>query len=95
MALNATSSGSLSWTHTGKAMYGYKLLYSKNIKEPRFGVSGVESVYFSSIGETSGTLPKKSDIGSGPFYVNVCAYTNDTETDSCVDYSNTVRITVN
>lgn len=95
MALSATHAGGLAWTYTGKAVYGYKLLYSKKTAEPVFGASGVESIYFSGIGDTSGTLPKKSEIGGGIYKVRVCAYTNGTENDACVDYSNTVQIVIN
>src|SRR5690606_35245830 len=80
------------WSYTGKAVHGYKLVYSKKNDIPSFGSSA--SIYFGSISDTSGSLPDKSKIGAGKYYVRVCAYTAGTEDDPCVDYSNIVIHTI-
>lgn len=82
----------LSWNYTGKAIYGYKLVYSKKSPTPVYGTD--DASYFSEAGITSGELPKKSEIGSGKYYVRVCAYTADSEDEKCVDYSNVVVINI-
>ncbi len=92
-AMSLSLSGTtFSWTHGGKASYGYKLVYSKT-DNPTFPTDS--AVYFDSINQMSGSLPKKNDKKtplSGRYYVRVCAYTNTTESDPCVDYSNIVTI---
>ena len=78
----------LNWNYTGKAVHGYKLVYSKSNTSPAFGNS--EAIHFSDMNEMSGSLPSKDSIGSGKYYVRVCAFTADTLADACVDYSNIV-----
>ncbi len=79
------SGNTFSWSYTGKAIHGYKLVYSKN-GTPTFGADS--SIYYSSMSQTSAEFPKKSKIGGGRYYVRVCAYTANTEDEPCVDYSN-------
>lgn len=79
--------GTLRWTYTGKAIYGYKLVYSKKTTKPTFGKDS--SIYFSDIDTMSASLPLKN-IDDGKYYVRICAYTADTDPEGCVDYSNFV-----
>lgn len=84
MKLWFDESGKASWSYTGKAIYGYKLVVSKS-RYPTYPDS--TSVYFSN-GIQSGTVP----VGqSGDYYIRICAWTNNTETEPCVDYSNQVK----
>ena len=77
-----------SWRYTGKAIHGYKLVYSKSSETPTFGVD--DSMHFD-INETSGSITDKDNISSGDYYnVRVCAYSDETEAEPCVDYSNIV-----
>lgn len=90
--MTLSQAGSLfSWKYSGKATHGYKLVYSKSNTVPAFGTD--EAIYFGSVNEMSGSIPGKEKIGSGTYYVRVCAYTANTETEPCVDYSNVVTIT--
>lgn len=83
--------GTLRWTYTGKAIYGYKLVYSKKTTRPTFGKDS--SIYFSDMATTSASLPIKN-IDDGKYYVRICAYTAGTDPDGCVDYSNFVVMTL-
>ncbi len=75
------------WSYSGKAVHGYKLVFSKT-NPPVFGAPGVGSVYRSGINETSGSVPKASKQSEkGKHYVRVCVYTAGTEDEDCVDYS--------
>ncbi len=80
----------LSWTYTGKAVHGYKLVYSKESSTPTFGAD--EARYYGNIHETSDQLPKISKHGNERYYARVCAYTAGTDDEKCVDYSNVVVI---
>src|SRR5690606_23875688 len=80
-----TNGSKFSWRYTGKAVHGYKLVYSKD-PGPTFGSD--EALYFSNINETSGSISKKENMKGGKYHVRVCAYTADTEDEKCVDYSN-------
>lgn len=84
MSLSVASDGKATWSYTGKAIYGYKLVYSK---DPSPVYPGDDYKYYSDSDTTSGTV---SVSNSGNYYVRVCAYTNGTESDKCVDYSNQV-----
>lgn len=91
MVLSASGqSRGLSWTYTGKAVHGYKLVYSTKNPTPIFGAD--EAHYYSNMHETSGQLPKKSKHGNEKYNVRVCAYTAGTDDEKCVDYSNVVVI---
>lgn len=84
--MSLTVSGeTFNWSYTGKAVHGYKLVWSKTNPNPHFTTDN--PIYFSGINQLTGTLPGKDKIGTGTFYVRVCAYTAGTETDPCVDYS--------
>jgi hypothetical protein len=90
MSLSLTGE-TFKWSYTGKAVHGYKLVWSKTDSNPRFGSS--EAIYFSGINQLSGTLPGVEKTGSGTFYITVCAYTAGTEAEPCVDYSPVVTFT--
>ncbi len=85
-SVNAT--GKANWTFTGKAPYGYKLVVSSksNPKHP-----GSDATYISDSSATSGYIPSVKKPGT--YYVRICAYTNGTESDACVNYSNQVVYT--
>ena len=83
------NNGKISWTYSGKAIYGYKLVYSKTNSTPTFGTDN--AVYYGSQTDSTGTLPTK-DIPKGTYKIRVCAYTAGSENDPCVDYSNVVTI---
>ena len=87
ISLNGSS---VNWAYTGKAIYGYKLVYSKTNASPTFGVDS--AVYYSDQSNTTGNLPTK-DIPKGIYKIRVCAYTAGTEDEPCVDYSNVVTVT--
>lgn len=90
MMLEYVNDRTLRWTYTGKAIHGYKLVYSKKTSMPVFGKH--DSIYFGNINEISGSLPKKSHAGNEEYFVRVCAYTANTEDEGCVDYSNTISL---
>lgn len=93
--MNLSISGNkFNWSYTGKAVHGYKLVFSQTNTNPTFNGTGTYALYFSGINEMTGTIPGKDKIGSGTFYVRVCAYTNGTENEACVDYSPVVKIVV-
>lgn len=84
--MSLTVSGeTFNWSYTGKAVHGYKLVWSKDNPSPHFTTDN--SIYFSGINQLTGTLPGKDKTGPGTFYIRVCAYTADTEAEPCVDYS--------
>lgn len=91
--MSLTRSGeTFTWSYTGKAIHGYKLVYSKSNPTPTFGTD--DAIYFGSIGETSGSLPdKRKTGGGGTYYVRVCAYTAGSEDEPCVDYSPVISFT--
>lgn len=93
-AMTLSSSGTaINWNYTGRAVHGYKVVYSKTNTAPTFGTDN--AIYFDKIGTVSTTLTKKDVGGMGKFYVRVCAYTANTENEPCVDYSNIVVVTIN
>lgn len=84
--MNLTVSGeTFNWSYTGKAVHGYKLVWSNTNPNPHFTTD--KSIYFSGINQLTGTLPGPEKTGRGTFYIRVCAYTAGTETEPCVDYS--------
>ena len=82
------SSGKAHWSFTGKAPYGYKLLVSKS-PNPTYPDSS--ATYISDGSATRGYIPAVKK--SGLYYVRVCVYTNGTESEQCVNYSNQVTYT--
>lgn len=82
----------VNWAYTGKAIYGYKVVYSMTNSLPTFGVD--DAVYYGDQATISGALPTKN-IPKGVYKVRVCAYTAGTESEPCVDYSNPVTIVKN
>jgi hypothetical protein len=87
----AKTGGTLTWSYSGKAIYGYKLVYSKKTSSPVFGKDS--SIYFSGIHNTSTDL-SATGIDDGKYYVRVCAYTAGTESEGCVDYSDFIVVTI-
>ncbi len=84
--MNLTVSGeTFNWSYTGKAVHGYKLVWSNTNPNPHFTTD--KSIYFSGINQLTGTIPGPEKIDTGTFYATVCAYTANTETEPCVDYS--------
>lgn len=79
------------WSYSGKAVHGYKLVWSNSNPNPHFTTD--QSIYFSGINQLTGSLPSKEKTGPGTFYIRVCAYTSGTETEPCVDYSPVVSFT--
>lgn len=77
---------SLSWSYSGQAIYGYKVVVSSS-PNPVYPDSG----YAFYGANTTHTL-KDSDLKPGQNYVRVCAYTDGTESEKCVDYSNQIII---
>ena len=87
--LSLSASGNkLSWSFTGVAPYGYKVLVS-NSNKPTFPKHSVEHTT-----STSATV-SLNDMVKGTNFVRVCAYTGGTESEPCVNYSNEVTVTKN
>lgn len=82
-----SASGKAQWSFTGTAPHGYKLVYSK-AQQPTY--PGSNFVYVSDGAATQSDIPFKK---SGTYYVRICAYTNGTEDDACVNYSNQLTYT--
>lgn len=74
----------VAWTYTGKAVNGYKLVYSKD-HDPEYGKDA--AIYLSDINQKTYEF-SGSSVPDGAYYVRVCAYTGS----GCVDYSNEIRI---
>ncbi len=90
-SITATAQGTtVNWTYSGKAVHGYKLVYSKNTDTPTFGSDN--AIYYSDPASTSGKLSNKDGLPSGTYWVRICAYTAGSESEPCVDYSNTVNV---
>ncbi len=90
-SITATAQGTtINWSYTGKAVHGYKLVYSKNTNTPTFGSDN--AIYYSDPASTSGKLSNKDGLPSGTYWVRICAYTAGSESEPCVDYSKTVNV---
>ena len=90
-SITATAQGTtINWSYTGKAVHGYKLVYSKNTNTPTFGFDN--AIYYSDPASTSGKLSNIDGLPSGTYWVRICAYTAGSESEPCVDYSNTVNV---
>ncbi len=91
--MTAKASGTnVTWTYTGNALHGYKLVYSKTSQTPTFGTDN--AIYYSDPSRNSGNLSNADGKSAGTYYVRICAYTNGTEDEPCVDYSNVVTVQV-
>lgn len=88
MTLSINQVGKATWSYTGKALYGYKLVASKSPSP----VYPDNSVAYFDANATSGYL---SVNAPGTYYVRLCAWTNGTESTVCLDYSNQVTYTKN
>lgn len=90
-AISASKSGNkITWSYTGKATYGYKMVYSEHTANPVFGSD--DAIYYSDPTSSWAELPKSAKKDT-PYNVRICAYTNGTESEPCVDYSNTIQLT--
>ena len=90
-SIAATAQGTtVNWTYSGKAVHGYKLVYSKNTNTPTFGSDN--AIYYSDPASTSGKLSNKDGLPSGTYWVRICAYTAGSESEPCVDYTNSVNV---
>lgn len=76
----------LSWSYSGKAIYGYKVVWNTS-GEPTYPTSGNQSgaKYLSSKYSSSMNLAE-AITKPGEYYLRVCAYTNGTQAEACVDY---------
>ena len=82
------NTGKAHWSFTGKAPHGYKLLVSKSA-DPTY--PGSSAAYIGDSEATYGHIPAVGKAGT--YYVRICAYTNGSEAEACVNYSNQVVYT--
>ncbi len=75
----------ISWTMTGTAPYGYKIVVSTE-HDPIYPDDAVDLT-----GSTSYQL-KSEQLSTGTNYVRVCKYTSGSEAEKCVDYSNEIIV---
>lgn len=91
-AITATLTGDiLSWTFLGTAPHGFKVVWNED-GLPTYPTSGVNpgSQFLNEIDiDLSTTI-----TDTGTYKVRVCKYTNGTESDQCVDYSNQITFIV-
>jgi len=87
--ITLTISGkTINWSLVGgTAPHGYKVVLSSQ-QNPTYPGNSIQYV---SPGKTSATLPEKA---AGTYYVRICKYTNGTQTNACVDYSNQVTYVI-
>lgn len=78
----------LRWEYTGKAPYGFKVVWNTS-GSPTYPTSGSNAGAKLVDGDDLNLNEKIHE--NGTYYVRVCAYTNGTESDKCVDYSNMVE----
>ena len=85
---------SVGWAYTGKAVHGYKLVYSKTNSQPTFNIEN--AIYVSDASANSRKILSKDlePKESGVYWVRVCAYTAGSEDEPCVDYSSAVKVAV-
>lgn len=88
LKLTVNAQGKATWSFSGVAPYGYKLVASKS-PNPTFPVS--TATYYGDSAATTGEVP--ANDGGGSYYVRVCVYTNGTEEVPCTNYSNEVKYT--
>lgn len=84
----ALNEATLSWTFTGTAPYGFKVVWNTS-GAPTYPTSGSNAgaQYMPS----GGSLNLGDAISSpGTYKVRACKYTNGTEASACVDYSNEI-----
>lgn len=88
-AVSASLDGSvLSWTFSGTAPYGFKVVWNTT-GSPTYPASGENA----GSKLTDGSSINLGEIieGNGTFKVRICKYTNGTQEDKCVDYSNEIE----
>ena len=82
----AINNKDISWSLTGgNAPHGYKVLLSTSPSP----VYPADSILYS--GATSAKLPEKP---AGTYYVRICKFTNGSQSEGCIDYSNQVEYVV-
>lgn len=88
--VSANLSGTtLSWTITGTAPKGYKVVYSLNPDPVYPNRAGDNYLYISDPADMSASMSELSSMQSGKNYIRVCKYTGG----GCTDYSGTVTYT--
>lgn len=84
----------LGWGYTGKAIHGFKVVYSQRDSSPRLGGRDSQAVYVSN--QYASSLKhyrNKLDLKPNKtYYLTVCAYTDGSESENCVDYSNVLTV---
>lgn len=87
IVLTYIKSGKVSWTNSGVAENGYKVVWSKNANPVYPTRAGDKAQYYSDPDTQYGYVSKFD--GAGMYYIRVCEYTGD----GCVNYSNQVTAT--
>lgn len=97
-AIDAQLTGALlQWDYSGTAPYGYKINWNTS-GTPTYpalpSASNAGSAYLSN--SSANSLDIDSHVSEpGTYFINICAYTNGTEADACVDFSQTLTYTLN
>ena len=88
------SSKTYSWSYTGKAPYGYSLVWSTTNVKPRLNAAGTFAIPLNlSSSQQTGPIPDTLPIEPGQtYYVTICAFTNGTHKSPCVDYAKNVTL---
>jgi hypothetical protein len=86
ITLSNSQLGKVQWSVVGKAVYGFKVVYSKNASPVYPPRSGDRSDYYGDWSANSATLTAFD--GSGTYFVRVCEFLNG----SCGAYSNQVQV---
>lgn len=80
------SGNTLSWSYSGKAVYGYKIVWNTS-GNPTYPISGEKSGYKYLSSQSASSLNLSEAISEpGNYYLRVCAYTGGTQSEACVDY---------
>lgn len=88
-AVTLSNNGStISWSYSGTAPYGFKLLASTSVNEPTYPG---QAVAFLDKNVTSLNLASK--LGDGTHYVRICKY-KGSHVGGCMNYSNVIQVTL-
>ena len=87
------------WSYTGKAPYGYQLVWSTDdsgITNPTLGAAGTTAAPLTLIGSSkTGAIPDIVSLEPGKtYYVTICAFTKGTQSTPCVDYAPVIQIDI-
>lgn len=85
------------WSYTGKAPYGYRLVWSTDESgntNPTLGAAGTTAVPLMLIGSSkTGAIPEIVSLEPGKtYYVTICAFTKGAQIEPCVDYAPVIQI---